>query len=172
MENVEFGKRQLDKAVLSARFRPLSRSRAFRSERNCPPHTCLRAMRLRLLCFLREEGNPPFRAVPALINIITRCNGSTAGSCFHKVKTAEAPFQSFLFVHKILFTAVLLMQNCKRTEDRIKCAKPSFTVRPSLEPSFLSPPCLRACALKNPKSNLMQVCVPQTCSGRRTKLSL
>ena len=126
--------------MLSARFRPPSRSRAFRSERNCPPHTCLRAMRLRLLCFLREEGNPPFRAVPAAINIITRCNGSTAGSCFHKVKTAEAPFQSFLFVHKILFTAVLLMQNCKRTEDRIKCAKPSFTVRPSLEPSFLSPP--------------------------------
>ena len=158
--------------MLSARFRPLSRSRAFSSKRNCPPHTCLRAMRLRLLCFLREEGNPPFRAVPAAINIITRCNGSTAGSCFHKVKTAEAPFQSFLFVHKILFTAVLLMQNCKRTEDRIKCAKPSFTVRPSLEPSFLSPPCQRACALKNPKSNLMQVCVPQTCSGRRTKLSL
>ena len=59
-------------------------------------------------------------------------------------KTAKAPFQSFLFVHKILFTAVLLMQNCKRTEDWIKSAKPSFTVRPSLRPTFSFPPCQRA----------------------------
>ena len=110
----------------------------------------LRGCPLRPLCFLREEGKPPFRAVPAAVNMITRCNGSTAGGSFHKVKTAEAAFQAFLFVHKILFTAVLVMQNCKRTEDWIKCAKPSFTVRPSLKPTFLSSPCLRACALKNP----------------------
>ena len=78
---------------------------------------------LRPLCFIREEGKPPFRAVPAAINIITRCNGSTAGGSFHIVKTAKAPFQSFLFVHKILFTAVLLMQNCKRTANRIEAVK-------------------------------------------------
>ena len=70
--------------------------------------------------------------MPAAENIVTRCNGFTAGCSFHKMKTAEAAFKTFSFVPKILFTAVLLMQNCKRTEDRIKCAKPSFTVRPSL----------------------------------------
>ena len=56
---------------------------------------------------LREGEETPFRAVPAAINIITRCNGSTAGCSFHFVKTAEAAFQSFLFVPKLLFTAVL-----------------------------------------------------------------
>ena len=84
---------------------------------------------LRPLCFIREEGKPPFRAVPAAINIITRCNGSTAGCCFHKVKTAEAPFQSFLFVHKILFTAVLLMQNCKRTVNQVMSVRQIHPVR-------------------------------------------
>ena len=44
-------------------------------------------------------------------------------------KTAKAAFQSFLFIPKLLFTAVLLMQNCKRTEDQTISAKPFFTVR-------------------------------------------
>ena len=70
--------------------------------------------------------------MPAAINIITRCNGSTAGSCFHKVKTAEAPFQSFLFVPKLLFTAVLLMQNCKRTVNQVMSVNPNFSCPPFL----------------------------------------
>ena len=77
----------------------------------------------------REREATPFRAVPAAVNMVTICNGSTAGGSFHKVKTAEAAFQSFLFVLKLLFTAVLLMQNCKRTEDRTKSVKPSYPVR-------------------------------------------
>ena len=62
-------------------------------------------------------------------------------------KTAEAAFQSFLFIPKILFTTVLLMQNCKRTEDQTISAKPFFTVRRGRQtklnhskPSFSRPP--------------------------------
>ena len=73
------------------------------------------------------------------------------------------------------------MQNCKRTEDWIKSAKPSFTVRPSLRPTFSFPPCQRAqpfgilngqrrgCFVPNV---FMQVCLWQTCSEQKTKLYL
>ena len=98
--------------------------------------------------FAMYQG-PPFRAVPAAENIVTRCNRFTAGSSFHKMKTAEAAFKTFSFVPKILFTAVLLMQNCKRTENRIKSVKPIFTVRPSLNPTLSFPPRQRA-TLWNP----------------------
>ena len=90
--------------------------------------------------------------MPAAENIVTRYNGFTAGCSFHNVKTAEAAFKMFSFIPKILFTAVLLMQNCKRTENRIKSVKPIFTVRPSLKPTLSFPPCLGHCP-KNPQDD-------------------
>ena len=50
----------------------------------------------------REREATPFRAMPAAENIVTRCNGFTAGCSFHKMKTAEAAFKTFSFVPKNL----------------------------------------------------------------------
>ena len=80
----------------------------------------------------REREATPFRAVPAAVNMVTICNGSTAGGSFHKVKTAEAAFQMFSFIPKILFTAVLLMQNCKRTVNQVMSVNPNFSCPPFL----------------------------------------
>ena len=44
----------------------------------------------------REREATPFRAVPAAVNMVTICNGSTAAGSFHKVKTAEAAFLDIL----------------------------------------------------------------------------
>ena len=63
-------------------------------------------------------------------------------------KTAEAAFQSLLFVPKLLFTAVLLMQNCKRTEDLVMSVNPNFFCPPLPETHFLLPALLRATDLR------------------------
>ena len=80
--------------------------------------------------------------------MITRCNGSTAGGSFHKVKTAEAAFQAFSFVPKIPFNTSLRSANLKlavnqiyavrqslfcqpRTANQIISVKPSYPVRPA-----------------------------------------
>ena len=47
-------------------------------------------------------------------------------------KTAEAAFQMFSFIPKILFTAVLLMQNCKRTVNQVMSVNPNFSCPPFL----------------------------------------
>ena len=54
----------------------------------------------------------------------------------------------FSFIPKILFTAVLLMQNCKRTEDQVMSVNPNFFCPPFPETHSLLPALLRATALR------------------------
>ena len=75
--------------------------------------------------------------MPAAENIVIRYNAFTAGYSFHKVKTA---FKAFSFVLKIVFSAVLLMQN---QFSLFSVDVPAASVSSEV---------------------FTQVCVPQTCS--------
>ena len=69
-------------------------------------------------------------------------------------KTAEAAFQMFSFIPKILFTAVLLMQNCKRTVNQVMSVNPNFSC-----PPFLA--LLRGVPLRTPKRSTERVVLPK-----------